>query len=263
MLNKYKLYDTHTHYNSIEFNQSIDKIYQELEQNCIMTNVIGTDIDDSIKAIEIAKKYKNARACVGIHPTTQIEDIDSYLIKLEEIVKANNGYIIGIGECGLDYFYDNSEKEKQRQKILFKKQIELSIKYSKPLVLHIRDAHSDAIKILSEYNLNKVIIHCFTGSLDDALFYQSQGYYVSFSGIITFKKSQEMKNICRQLDLNLILTETDLPWLSPEPVRGKTNSSLNLKYINQVISELHSIDIDIINNKLFDNARKAFNLRDD
>lgn len=263
MLNKYKLYDTHTHYNSNEFNQSIDEIYQELEENYVMTNVIGTDLDDSIKAIEIAKKYKNARACVGLHPTTQIEDIDSYLIKLEEIVKANNSYIIGIGECGLDYFYDNSDKEKQRQQILFKKQIELSIKYNKPLILHIRDAHLDAIKILNEYKLNKVIIHCFTGTLDDALFYQSQGYYVSFSGIITFKKSQEMRNICQQLDLNLILTETDLPWLSPEPVRGKTNSSLNLKYINQVISELHSIDIDIINNKLFDNARKAFNLRDD
>ena len=90
MLNKYKLYDTHTHYNSNEFNQSIDEIYQELEENYVMTNVIGTDLDDSIKAIEIAKKYKNARACVGLHPTTQIEDIDSYLIKLEEIVKASS-----------------------------------------------------------------------------------------------------------------------------------------------------------------------------
>lgn len=259
MLSNYKIYDTHTHYNADEY-QDLDSIYDELKKQHILTNVIGTDLKDSMRAVEIAKKYENAFATIAIHPTTENINTDADILKLEQLLQENLEYVVAIGECGLDYHFKNDDIEKLRQKELFRKQIELSIKYDKPLVLHIRDAHDDAKEILSEYSLKNVIVHCFTGTLEDAIYYQSKGYYVSFSGIITFKKSQEMRDICSKLNKELILTETDLPWLSPEPHRGKTNSSFNMIYINEVISKIYSVDIDIINNILLSNARKAFKI---
>lgn len=254
-----KYFDTHVHLNIEPLKEQFNDLINEYEKNDIFVNIIGTCIDDSIIAIDQANQSKNAYCTIGIHPS------ECYNINLlETIAKLRNLYntkpnkIIAIGECGLDYHYPDTNKQQQIE--FFEAQIKLSIELNLPLILHIRDAHDDAINILKMYKLKNVIIHCYTDNLNYAERYIKLGFYISFPGVITFKKMSWLREIISKIDLNHILSETDGPWLSPEPHRGKINHSTNLVYINQCIADQLNLSLQDINKILFRNAINVLKL---
>ncbi len=256
---KIKYFDTHSHYNIRPLNDSLEKHFQTLNDENIFVNVVGTNIEDSKIAIDIAKKYNNAIASIGIHPS-EVKSIND-LKTLEELYLNNKEYIKAIGECGLDYHYENINKEKQ--KFFFIEQIKLAIKHNLTLVLHIRDAHQDAIKILNDFEFAKikVIIHCYTDKLEFAKEYVKKGFFISIPGVVTFKNAFIVQEVTKWAPLNLLLTETDAPFLAPVPNRGKTNDSTNLHFINEFIANLKEVNPEQLNKQLIENAFFAFNLK--
>lgn len=258
---KYKLIDTHCHLNSEIFMKDIDKSFSILEIDEILVNVIGTDIYDSKLSIELSKKYNNSFSTIGIHPCNVYQLILSKAIdELESLYLENKNKIIAIGEIGLDYHYEDTKKEKQKE--FFIAQIELSIKYNLPLVLHIRDAHDDAIEILKSYsNLSSVVIHCYSDNLNYMKQYLSLGFYISISGIVTFKNAKELQSIIKYIPKDKLLTETDSPYLAPTPHRSSTNIPSYIKCINEYISDLLNINIFDFNNQVFSNAIKCFKIK--
>ena len=258
-MSEIKLFDTHTHYNS----DPLDKEYDSFRKsNDMFINIIGTDLQDSIVAVQQAYQYPNTWCSVGIHPINVPQDLEADLKGIEELIINNPKVICAIGECGLDYHYEG-EYDKQEQQIKFRKQIELAIKYQLPLMLHIRDAHEDAIKILNEYKqqLSSIIVHCYTGDYFYAKVYEAMGCYISFPGVLTYKKCDELRYAASQLNINQILTETDAPYLSPVPLRGQQNVSPNVAYTNKCLAEVRNMTVSEINKKLFNNAHLALKLR--
>ena len=257
---KIKYIDTHSHLNIEPLLDDMEENIQELIRNNIFTNVIGVDLDSSRKAIELARKYpQNIIASVGIHPEEANTFTNNDLVELEEIIKNNIEYISCIGECGLDYFYSEYNKEKQKE--LFYLQINLAKKYKKPLMLHIREAHSDNIDILKKINYKDVIIHCFSDGAEFVEEYNNLECYISISGIVTFKNSLLLKEAVKKIPLNRLLTETDAPFLAPIPFRGKINKPVYVININKYLSELLEIEIQEFNNKILLNAKKILNLK--
>lgn len=254
-----KYFDTHIHLNIEPLKQQFSELINEYEKNDIFVNIIGTCIEDSLIAVEQANQSKNAYCTIGIHPTECYSlNLSETMDQLRKIYNTKPNKIIAIGECGLDYHYPDTNIKIQTE--FFKAQIELSIELNLPLVLHIRDAHDDAISILSQYNLKNVIIHCYTDNLGYAQAYVALGYYISFPGVITFKKLDWLREIISKININYILSETDAPWLSPEPNRGKINHASNLIYINQCIAKQLNLSLDKTNKILFGNAINVLKL---
>ncbi len=255
-----KYIDNHSHLNIEPLINNLDNHIQQLVEMRVFTNVIGVDLPTSKIAIELAKKYpKNITSSVGIHPEEAKNYSDNDLIELEKLIKDNLEYISAIGECGLDYYYPEYDKEKQ--KTLFMAQIELAKKYQKPLMLHVRAAHSDTIEILKIINYENVIIHCFSDGAEFVEEYNKLNAYISIPGIVTFKNTFLLKEAVKKIPIDKLLTETDSPFLAPIPFRGKTNKPEYVIHINEYISKLLEIDLDNLNEKLIQNAKKILNLK--
>lgn len=256
---KIVLVDTHTHYNMEPLINDFDSFRQNHD---MLVNLIGTDYQDSKVAVDLANRSHGVWCSVGIHPNNVVADVDKELAQIEQLIIDNPNVICAVGECGLDYYYEG-EFDKEEQAYKFKKQIELAIKYRLPLQMHIREAHEDAIKILTPYKdqLVGAIVHCYTDNYYYAKIYESMGFYISFSGVLTFRRSQELRKIASEININQILTETDAPYLSPEPFRGKQNSSPMVHYTNQCLAELRGLSIEEMNKKLYNNAHLALKLK--
>lgn len=253
-----KYIDTHAHLN-IDPLLKDSKSYLELNKD-IFVNIIGTNKSDSIIALELAKDNDNASCAIGFHPSETYDLSDNDLLWLENTLKNNLNDICGVGEVGLDYHYP--ETNKTIQKYFFEKQIQLAVKYNKTLILHIRDAHDDAINIIKEMKPDvNIIIHCYSDNYNYAKQYIELGCYISFSGIVTFKNAESLRDVVKQLPIDRILTETDSPWLAPMPHRSKTNEPLNVKYINELLSEILKINIEEFNKILIFNALNALKIQ--
>lgn len=252
-----KIIDTHCHLNIEPYIKNLDEYREILNSNKIILNVVGTNINDSLEAIALANKYGNIFATVGIHPNEVKNHNESDFHKLEDMVIKNRNKIIAIGETGFDYYYENYDKKLQLK--FLESHFNLALKYDLVLVLHIRDAHDDAIKFLkSKDRLPRTIIHCFTGTYENMKEYTNLGCYISFSGIITFKNCGVLKEVVRHVPNHLILSETDSPFLTPVPYRGKTNNPLYVKYVNEEIARLKEINLYELNNLLLENAKNCF-----
>lgn len=255
-----KLVDTHCHLNIDPYINELEKYSQILNNDVFIMNVVGTTINDSILAINLSKKYNNIYATIGIHPN----EVQNYSLndinKLEDIYLKNKDKVIAIGETGFDFYYENYDKEKQF--VFLNEQFNIAIKYDLTLVLHIRNAHKEAIDFLKSKNkLPRTIIHCFTGNKEDLEEYINLGCYISFSGIITFKNGLDILNNVKYVPLNLLLTETDSPFLTPAPFRGKINNPIYVEYINKKIADVLNIPLNELNETLYKNFIKCFNIK--
>ncbi len=255
-----KLFDTHCHLNIEPYIDNLDSYLSEINTIDILMNLVGTNWEDSKKAVTIASQYNNMYATIGIHPN----DVDLYdesvIDQLEQLYLQNSKKIIAIGETGLDYHYEGYNQEKQMK--FLQLHFNLAIKYQLTLVLHIRDAHNDAIAFLKQQTvLPRTIIHCFTGNMEDAKQYIELGCYLSFSGIITFKNAQELKEIAKIVPADKLLSETDAPFLTPVPFRGKTNLPSYVQYTNNELSILRKVPIDELEILLLENAKTCFKLK--
>lgn len=247
--------DTHCHL-SLEDYDDIDLVIKENRENSIDKIIISGCTRDTIKeSLELIDKYSEVYATIGYHPSeADITTLDD-LVLLEEQIQ--NKKVVGIGEIGLDYHYVSDNKDKQIE--LFRKQMELASKYKLPVVIHSRDATADTINILKEY---KVIgdIHCFSGSLETARIYINMGYKLGIGGVVTFNNSNLYK-VIESVGLENIILETDSPYLTPEPFRGKKNSSKYIPYIALKIANVLNINVEEVAKITTKNASSLFDLK--
>lgn len=249
--------DTHCHL-SIEDYDNIDLVINENKDNGIDKIIVsGCDKKSMNEVIDYSLKYEDVYLTIGYHPSeaNEVNKIDLDLLE-KQIIQYKK--IVGIGEIGLDYHYGKEDIDKQ--KWLFREQMKLAEKLSLPVVIHSRDATLDTISILKEFPNVKGDIHCFSGSVETALIYISLGYKLGIGGVVTFKNSNLFK-VVENIGINNILLETDSPYLTPEPFRGKVNSSKYIPLIARRIAEILNIsvsDVGLITSK---NATILFDLK--
>ena len=246
------LIDTHCHLSSDDYD-SLDEVIKSMDGIMIAS---GCDDKTNKEVLELVEKYENVYGTLGIHPS----EIDSITSDSFKIIEQNllNPKIVGIGEIGLDYYWTKENIEKQKEVLQI--QLELANKYNKPVVIHSREAIQDTYDILKNYNL-KGSIHCFSSSLEMALEFIKLGYKIGVGGTLTFKNSKKLQEIVEKIDIKNILIETDSPYLSPEPFRGKKNNPSNVYYVAKKISELKNIDIKDVINITMANAIEIFDLK--
>lgn len=239
--------DTHCHLFK-EYYEDLDELINTMKKENIYAICNGCESRTNEEAIMLSKKYDNIYAACGFHP----EDIDLGYCK-DGIIN-NIDKIVAIGEIGLDYHYIINNKEEQKK--LFEMQLSIAEEYNKPVIVHIRDAMEDAYNILSKYKV-KGVIHAFSGSYEMALKFIKLGFKLGIGGIITFKNCK-LKEVIKKIDISNIVIETDSPYLTPEPNRGKRNNPLNLKYIVKFLSELYDIPYEDIIKITIKNSKEVF-----
>ncbi len=240
-MNEIYLIDTHTHINMIE-GLSEEKILEEASKNNVKKIVVpASSVDDIDQVFELSQKYENVYCYLGIHPSEAKDWNDEISDKIKEFAKSPK--VAGIGEIGLDYYWDKSFVELQQE--VFIKQIELANELNLPLNIHDRDAHKDTFDILKEHNKNsKVIMHCFSGSPEFAKECLKEGWYIALGGVVTFKNAKKMKEVAIEVPLGRLLLETDAPYLTPVPHRGDENQPAYVKFVAEEIAQLKGISFE-------------------
>ena len=250
-----KLVDTHCHIDSDRYDEDRENILKEMEEKLEFAVNIGYDLESSKRSIELADKHDFIYAVVGVHPT-DIEGYDDILEKkLEEL--ANHPKVVAIGEIGLDYHWMKDEKNEQKK--IFKKQLELARRLNKPVVIHTRDATADTLEILKEYSDIKGILHCYPGSYESALQIMDN-YYFGIGGVVTFKNSKKTIETVSKIPLERLVIETDAPYLTPTPFRGKRNHPIYVEYIAQKIAEIKGISYEEVVRVTTANAKKVYGI---
>jgi len=250
-----KLIDSHCHINDVQFSEDLDEVVSRAVDTGISQMIcVGTDIKSSERAIEIANKYPNIYATCGIHPHDSGKAEKKYLQILEGFSKLEK--VVAIGEMGLDYFYNFSDHKTQQT--IFMEQLELANELELPAIIHNRESDDDLYKIIKESKLNKGVIHCFASNLKFAEKLLGLGLHISFTGMITFVKS--LTEIIENIDLSKIMIETDSPYLSPKPHRGKRNEPANVTQVANFIAEKRNIDPAEFARLTIETTRNFFNL---
>ena len=248
--------DTHCHLYFEELNKDLDGVLSRANELGVNTFIcVGTNINDSHESLTLAQKYKNIYATAGIHPHDSKDADEDDLQKLRKLL--DNEKIVAVGEMGLDYFRNISNSD--TQKIVFKDQLKLAEETNKPIVFHNREADEDIINILSDFPNVIGVAHCFSSSYETAIKLIEMGFYISFSGNLTFKNSH-LPEVAKKLPLDRLLVETDSPFLSPVPFRGKTNEPGRTRYVVEKLAEIFDSDIDQIASITTANAKNLFNL---
>jgi TatD DNase family protein len=218
---------------------------------------VGTDIETSKLSIELANKYEKIYCAVGVHPHDAKDIYDKGLETIKELAKSKK--VIGIGEIGLDYYRNISPVEIQKD--VFTKQINIANELNLPIIVHDRDAHNDILKILKEQKASKIggVMHCFSGNIDFAKSVLDIGFYISFAGNITFKKSA-FNGVIKFVPIDKIFIETDCPFLTPEPFRGRRNEPLRVQLTAKKISEIKNMDIEKVAEITSKNIKQLFKI---
>ncbi|HLD62139.1 MAG TPA: TatD family hydrolase [Patescibacteria group bacterium] len=256
--------DSHCHLYFPEFNQDRDEVIKRARKTGVSFFVqVGASLEDSRKAVELAKQYDDMVASAGIHPhCAENADVDADIAELKKLA-LDNKKVKAIGECGLDFGKSGEieDNEKKAQIALFEAQIVLAQELKLPLIVHCRNAHKEVAQMIydSGFKIHGAVIHCFTGNWDDAKRYLELGCFISFSGIVSFKKKAEaIQEAALKMPLDRLLIETDAPYLAPEPHRGKRNEPAFIKNIIQSIADSRGASFDEIEKATDQNARKIF-----
>ena len=250
------IFDTHAHYDDKAFDEDRYELLDAMSKNNVKYIINqGTDIETSKFSIALAEKYDYIYAAVGIHPEEIYKEEN-----VEDIKKlASHKKVVAIGEIGLDYHYDNTNKEDQLK--YFTEQLHLANDVNLPVVIHSRDAQKDTLDTLKSIKINNNgVIHCFSGSLESAKEFLKLGYYLGFDGPITFKNAKNALEVLEYIPLDKILIETDAPYLTPIPFRGERNNSMYLTYVINKIAEIRKISPEEVANITMNNAKTLFKI---
>ena len=251
-----KIFDSHAHYDDEKFETDRQEVLDGLfsDKICGIINC-GCDLQSSIKSVELAKKYENIYAAVGVHPH-EAEDVnDDEFKKIMELV--NEKKVVALGEIGLDFHYDFSPRENQID--MFERQVKLSKELDIPIIVHDREAHEETYKILRKYK-PKGVVHCFSGSVELAKETINLGMYIGLGGAVTFKNAVKPVEVARFAPIERILLETDAPYMSPVPMRGKRCQSDMIEYTALKIAEIKEIDYDTVVKTACKNTKDLFSL---
>ncbi len=248
------LIDTHAHLVSLEDVEiAVNRAYEAGVAKIIS---VSTGLDSSYATIEIADTYESVFAAVGIHPHSASQYTEETFSKIEDTISRKK--VVAVGETGLDYHYMNSPKEIQIES--FRAHIDMATRFTLPFVVHVREADEDMLSILRESDLNENpgVIHCFSGNYETAKQYLELGFFISFSGIVTFNRAAEVREAAKNIPFDRVLIETDSPYLAPVPLRGKKNEPANVKYVAQVVAEVRGVDIQTLQEQLLKNTLELF-----
>ena len=248
------LIDTHCHLYYDNLFENLDQVLgRARDQGVTKFICVGTNLSDSKKSLTLSNEYEGVFASVGIHPHDSKDAPGNFVEEIYDLLKHKN--IVALGEMGLDYFRNFSEPKIQKR--IFRAQLDIAKTLNKPVILHNRDADNDLLKILSEYPDVKGIAHCFSSTLEVAEKLVSLGYFISFSGNITYKNSH-LPQVARKVPLHRLLIETDCPFLSPHPHRGKTNEPSRVRLVAEKLAEIHSMPLNRMAEVTSKNAEKIF-----
>ena len=260
-----KYFDSHAHYYDERFeseiNESVDDLIDALLNDSVSCIVnIGTSPETSRLAIEQAKHHTNMYTAIGIHPsdTRFLSDIDKELADIESLILDPDNKCVCLGEIGLDYHYDGTDKEKQME--YFERQMLLAEKLGLPVSIHDREAHGDVMEVIRRHPSVKGILHSFSGSVEMAVELVKLGYYISFSGTLTFTNARKPREVAAVLPKDKVLIETDCPYLAPHPHRGRINHSGYLSYTNALLAAIWGVSEEESARITEENARRVFGL---
>ena len=255
---KYKIFDTHAHYDSDSFDEDRENVIKELKENGVIGVLnCGSDLYGLRKSVELAKEFDMFYAAVGIHPENADEFNEDVVKEIKEFVK--NEKVKAIGEIGLDYYWEENPP-REVQKEVFRAQMKLADELNLPVVIHDRDAHKDTLEIMKEFPNVIGVVHCFSGSVELAKECIKLGYYIGFTGVLTFKNAKKLVDVCREIPAERMLVETDCPFMAPVPFRGKRNKSDYIEYIIDKMSEIRGISGEEMNEILLNNKKRLLKI---
>ncbi len=252
------IFDTHAHYDDRSFDEDREEILLSLINKNVEKAVnVGADLEGSKSSVELAKAYSFIYAAVGVHPSECLELTENDIDILRRL--SDNPKVVAIGEIGLDYHEE--EVPRDIQKKWFVRQLELAESVGKPVIIHSRDACLDTLDIMKRHAKGiSGVIHCFSYTTETAKEYIDMGFYIGVGGVVTFKNSEKLKNVVRFVPIERILLETDSPYLSPVPYRGKRNDSGNLCYVAEEIAALKGMSVSEVIRITTENAYKFYGL---
>ena len=252
---KYKIFDTHAHYDDEAFDEDREAVLKQIQEagvvgvlNCACSRKSLTTTN------ELTLNYDFIYGALGIHPSDAYDYNDEVRSEIIEKVNSNNK-ILAIGEIGLDYYWDENP-DRETQKKVFREQMELAKELNLPVIIHDRDAHKDTLDIMMEYPEVKGIVHCFSGSVEFAKECVKLGYYIGITGVVTFKNAKKIVEVVDAIPIERLLVETDCPYMAPAPNRGKRNKSDYIEYIIEQIAQIKGLDPIDANMELNDNFYK-------
>ncbi|MBE6538326.1 MAG: TatD family deoxyribonuclease [Ruminococcaceae bacterium] len=261
-----KLFDSHAHYYDERFANEHNGGAEDILSAVFSGDVgwiinVGTNNENAERCVAQALRYKNMYAAVGIHPTDcqEYSDIDSEISRLKDILsKREEKKIIAIGEIGLDYHYDDTDKPKQQA--FFERQLVLATELDMPVIIHDRDAHGDVFDTVRSYPGVRGVFHSYSGSAEMAKELVKMGWYISFSGVLTFKNAAKVKEVAEIVQTDRVLIETDCPYLAPHPHRGELNHSGLMHYTLEALAGVHGADAENMAKITAENAAKLFGI---
>ncbi|HHY16003.1 MAG TPA: TatD family hydrolase [Firmicutes bacterium] len=252
--------DSHAHLNDPRFAEDLDDVIGRAEAAGVQTIInIGYDLESSRRAVELTEQYTGLWAVVGLHPHDArlwTEEVRDALAELAQHPK-----VVAIGEVGLDYHYDNSPRDKQRE--VFGLQLTLARELGLPAVIHSRDASGDTVEIIEKFSDVNCLLHCYSGSWETAEIYRKLGHFFSFGGPITFNNAHKLRGVARRISPERLLVETDCPYLTPHPFRGKRNEPAYLPYIVEKLAELHGLTAAEMTKITVENTKHFFRLTEE
>ena len=250
------LIDSHCHLNFHELVENLDQVLENMQSNEVANALcVGVTLEAFPQVLALAERYPHIYASVGVHPDNEVEAEPTQAVLVE---LARHARVVAIGETGLDYYRLQGDLEWQRER--FRIHIRAARESGKPLIIHTREAAQDTLRIMAEEGANQVggVMHCFTESLEVAEAAMEMDFYISFSGIVTFKNAQQVKEVARRIPLERMLIETDAPYLAPVPFRGKLNQPAYVKYVAEEIAMLRNIPLDVIAAETTANFHRLF-----
>ena len=249
------LFDSHAHYDDGRFDADRETLLASLPANgiCGIVNC-GSSLESSKASVLLAEAFSHVYAAVGVHPHDASETDESQMAELEELCKHKK--TVAVGEIGLDFYYDNSPCDIQRH--WFKRQLELARKTGLPVIVHSREATEEVFNIIRDSGIRSGVIHCFSGGIQTALNYIEMGFFIGVGGVVTFDKSKKLPEVVANIPLDKILLETDAPYQTPVPHRGKRNDSTYLKYIAETVAKIKNVPVETVAGTTRENAENLF-----
>lgn len=270
------LVDSHAHLNFEAYKDDLSEVMGRCRQEAMSVINVGAAYKSSLKAVDLALAESNFYSAIGLHPVHAYDE-EFKLENYQDLINSAKGKIVAIGETGLDYWHLNEYLEKgaksidevkEKQEKLFRQHIKLAKDNNLPLIIHTRksdeypDAYDDLFDILKDEGMNNGVVHCYVGDMETAKRFVEAGFYLGFTGIVTFeKKSEYLQEIVKWIPIDKLLIETDCPWLTPTPYRGKRNEPIYVKYVAEKIAEIKNKSVDEIIEITGENAKKLFNLK--
>lgn len=256
---KYRIFDTHAHYDSKDFDEDREAVIKELKENGVVGVLnCGSDLYGLRKSVELSRDFDIFYAAVGIHPENADEFNDEVIKEIKDYVKEEK--VKAIGEIGLDYYWEENPP-REVQKEVFRAQMKLAEELNLPVIIHDRDAHGDTLEIMKEFPNVTGVVHCFSGSVEFAKECIKLGYYIGFTGVLTFKNAKKLVEVCKEIPSDRMLVETDCPFMAPVPLRGKRNKSDYIEYIIDKMSEIRGISGEEMNEILLNNKNSLFKIK--